>query len=372
MQHNQFISRVILSFGLVLLAPLQLACGTTHAAHGRMGGEDTVASGFENRMELLNEAIADQDLHRAEKAQVDLDKYLEKNRREIELHPEGSMMLSRYDLVMRRMRQFKIDWAEQEAARIKLEAENKVREPVDQASAMVAALEGPKAPRMDQVKALKEAIDKAQNALNDARRNQQLAIDGSLTLELQQQLDALDKSFLNVRAKAQAVLVRDLLLQGRQAQALTEGPGDVDEKQQAFSDASKAFQDCQRQGEQILQRHSDLANYRLATQGQRKRKKLKSIVSICARRLDKIQARQKKLQVQQQGAEEQAEQLQSLLQDKSPAQQRVLKKWGRAPDVIKQRRGKELWIYVQKKGRRRHRHEYTFNQAGKLIKERRR
>lgn len=390
MQNYQAISRFLVLAGLFSLLPGYLACGTTKSSHGHSGGDDQVASGFEERLEALSEGIADQDLTRAQDAQADLDKYLEQHRRELELHPEGSMMFSRYDLVKRRMRQFQADWAEQEAARKKLEAENKIREPVDKASGMAAALEGKSPPSMDQVEALKQAIAVAQEALNDARRQKSLALDDPLTKELQQRLDALDKSFLQLRAKARAVEIRDLFIKGQEAFALTEGPGDPEEKKQAYQEASSAFQDCQRQGEQLLQRNPDLARYRVDIKGKRKSKKLKALVALCAQRRDKIVNLQKKLQQAQEKAERlaaqreaeqeqarreaqaQAEQMQELLDGKSPAQQRVLKKWGRAPDVTKQRRGKEVWIYVKKKGRRRHRREYTFNQAGRLIKERRR
>ena len=335
----------------------------------RHGGGDDVASGFEQRIERLSEAIEAQDLDQAQDLAKDLKRYRNKNRRALELHPEGSMLFARDDAVQRRMRQLESLIAKRQAAQARETAEASVRQPIERASNLAQQLQKAAAPiSLDQVKALSRALDETQDALNDGRREKKINVDGAFAQEMQTRLDTLQKTRKRMQGFAQAGQVLALLIQGDEKLAAQQGPGDIDEKTRFLAEARQAYVDCQSQAEKLVTEKPSLAGYRVPIPEQRRPVKFSSVAKRCKNSLAAVDTATKSIKQAQQSQAA----MQGFLKDKSEDQKRIAKKWQRVPDVSRSKKGKLVWIYVDKRGRKRSRHEYTFDASGRLVRQRKR
>lgn len=361
-------ARALLCMLCVAAAAVSTAsCKTTDERPG-----DDAARDIEKTLVEFDQAVAAEDYDDASDVMRDIDRTLERDRKEIELHPEAAMIFTRIDNAKRKLRQLEKRIEEKRAQEQALAVEDRARAPLEEAAAVAQkALDG--WPSQADVADLKGKIDAAQNALNEARRSGKIDAEGEFVQEIEARLEALRSTLKIAERKAIAGDARTALDEGMHAIELAQERKTPDEKLGDYEAARNKFTICQETADKLLADDPEAAALKLEVKGESKEITIKQLSRRCGKEVRGLNKRIAAANREQ----KQLDKLQKFANDKSPDQRRVLEQYGKKPDVMRKKKGKEIWTFVErkkvKKGKRTKTekviHEYTFDREGKLLDE---
>jgi hypothetical protein len=358
-------SRVI-ALALVLSAPAFFVAGCA----GSQQPGDRAARDIEKILAEYDEALAADDYDEAVDLLRDINRTVERDRKEIEMHPEASMIFTRVDNAERKLRQLEKRIAEKRAQDEALAVEDTARKPLEEAAQVAQeALDG--WPTQADVAKLKGKIGAAQDALNDARRSGKIEAEGEFVTEIEARLEALRSTLKIAERKAIAGDARTALEEGLHAIELATERKTPSEKLGDYDSARNKLTACKEIADKLIGEDPEAAALELEVKGEGKALTLKQLTKRCAKEERGLNKKLAAANREQKAIDK----LKKFADKRSADQRRVLEEFGKKPDVMRKKKGKEIWTFVErkkvKKGKRtktqKTYHEYTFDREGKLL-----
>jgi len=343
-------------------------CGLTACAHTQKDERHDIATDLEKRLYDFEEAARRVDDAAAEAAMKDVEAMVVANRKELELHPEASMLFRRVETAREQLVEVKKEAEERRWQALVAEAEARVRRPLLTASESAKSLlEGE--PSRDGVAALRRDMELTRDALSQGRRDGHLEHDGPFATQIEAQLAALEATAQKIDRRLDVRDGRDALQAGQDALAKAEAQELPHDRLVELKRSRESLLLSRDKIGRAIADEKDLKKSTLPLGPDRAEVRLGDMVKLCDQLLAKID----KLAEEAQHAQRRLDVLSRYLAAKSPDQQKAVRRWLRKPDIITQRKGQTVWIFTdkQKSGRRTVRlfHEYVYDATGALVDE---
>lgn len=342
-----------------------VGCLTTEERPG-----DHAARDIEKTLVRFDEACDADDYDEAAGIIRDIDRTVERDRNELELHPEASMLFAKIDNAKRRLRQLQKRIEEKRAQEEAVAVETRIREPLEEAAEVAQkTLDG--WPTQADVAKLKGKVENAQDALNDGRRGGKIELEGEFVAEIEARLTALRSTLAIAERKAIAGDAGNAYKEGLHAIDLAAGRPTPSEKMGDYEAARNKLGICAETAEQLLADDPEASGLVLEVEGSAKPLSLKALVKLCKKETRSI----KRLERAAGREQKSLDKLKKFAEGRSPDQRAALEEHGKKPDVMRKKKGKQIWTFVEKKevkkGKRKKTkkiyHEYSFDREGKLL-----